>query len=165
MTEQLTLAAPRVTALKRLSQKAVPAAPQVRLSMRRERLRKRVARRAAAWAGLILAGYWLLAFAATHVPMRPGTGGIPHLDKAVHIVIYTGLALLLAAWFGVRKRIGRAKLVALIVLVALAAYATFDEVSQIPVGRTADLRDWFADLAGINFGLCGFFALRSWVRR
>ena len=166
MTEHSTLAARRATAAPGVIPGVFSPEPPVRQSAaRRERLRKRVARRAAAWAGLLLVGYWLLAFTATHMPMRPGNGGIPHLDKAVHLTIYTGLALLLSVWFGVRKRVGGAMFVAGAVLVALVAYATFDEVSQIPVGRTADVRDWFADLAGIHLGLFGFFALRNWVRR
>lgn len=160
MTEPLTLAPPRPAAA------SLPPEPKIRLSVGRERLRKRLARRAAGWAGLLLLGYWLAAFTATHMPMRPpGPGGIPNLDKVVHLAIYTGLALLLSVWFGVRKRVGGAMFVAAAVLVALTAYATFDELTQIPVGRTADFRDWFADLAGINFGLFGFFALRSWVRK
>jgi hypothetical protein len=142
---------------------------QVRLSIRRERLRRRCARRIAARAGLLLVGYWIAAFALTHVPIPKGTGGplfgLPHADKVVHVTIYAGLSLLLSVWFGVRKRIGGALAVAAIVLVCLATYAAFDELTQIPVGRSADLRDWIADVAGIHLGLLGFFALRAWVRR
>lgn len=167
MTEHSTLAAPRVTAAPAVIPGVFTPEPPIRQSAaRRERLRKRVARRATAWVGLMLVGYWVLAFTATHMPMKGGGPGIPHLDKAVHLTIYTGLALLLSVWFGVRKRVGGAMFVAGAVLVALVAYATFDEVSQMAVaGRTADVRDWFADLAGIHLGLFGFFALRSWVRR
>jgi hypothetical protein len=134
---------------------------------RRERLRKRLARRIAGWAGLLLLGYWAAAFTLTHLPMRGGGPlfGIPHADKFVHLGLYAGLSGLLSVWFGVRHRIGGAVAVAVVVLFALAAYAAFDELSQIPVGRTADMQDWLADLAGINLGLCGFFALRGWVRR
>jgi VanZ family protein len=146
--------------------------PQIRLYMppaRPDRLRRRIARRAAAWAGLLLAGYWTTAFAATHLPMpHEGNGNflnVPHADKFVHFGMYCGLALLLSVWFGVRRRIGRAVLVAGIVLCVLSGYAAFDEISQAPVGRDPDLHDWFADLAGVNVGLCGFFALRRWVRR
>ena len=161
MTEHSTL-----TTRRSATRTAPPPEPQIRITAaRRERLRKRLARRLAGWAGLLLVLYWLAAFALTHLPMRPGTGGIPHLDKVVHLTIFTGLSLLLSVWFGVRKRVGGALLVAGCVLVALSAYAAFDELSQIPVGRTADVRDWCADFAGINLGLLGFFALRAWVRR
>lgn len=142
--------------------------PLIRLTAHRERLRRRMARRIAGWAGLLLLGYWLTAFALTHLPMKGEGGpmfGIPHADKLVHMTIYTGLSGLLSVWFGVRHRIGGAVAVAVVVLFALAAYATFDELTQIPVGRDADVLDWLADLAGIHLGLCGFLLLRAWVRR
>lgn len=100
--------------------------------------------------------------------MKGGGGplfGIPHADKLVHLAIYAGLSGLLSVWFGVRHRIGGAVAVAAVVLLALAAYAAFDELSQIPVGRDADFVDWLADVTGIGLGLCGFFVLRGWVRR
>lgn len=145
-----------------------PPEPSIRFTARRERLRRRLARRIAGWAGLLLCGYWIAAFALTHLPMKGGGRpflDIPHADKLAHLAIYTGLSGLLSVWFGVRQRIGGAFGVAVVVLVSLTAYATFDELTQIPVGRHADLFDWFADLAGILLGLCGFFALRAWVRR
>jgi hypothetical protein len=141
---------------------------QIGVRSHQERLRRRLARRIASWAGLLLAGYWVVAFTLTHLPMRGAGGpmfGIRHADKLAHLLIYAGLSGLLSIWFGVRRRMDGAVAVAVIVLLALSSYATFDELSQIPVGRNADLRDWFADLAGINLGLCGFFALRAWVRR
>lgn len=143
--------------------------PQVRLTVaRKERLRRRFARRVAGWAGVILVIYWLGAFAMTHLPMPKEarlTHPFPHADKVVHLAIYTGLSLLLSVWFGVRKKVGGAVLVAAIVLCVLAGYAAFDELSQSQVGRTPDMRDWFADVAGIHLGLIGFIALRGWVRR
>ncbi|MBA3314795.1 MAG: VanZ family protein [Planctomycetaceae bacterium] len=143
--------------------------PQVRITVaRKERLRRRFARKVAAWAGVILVVYWLGAFTMTHLPMPKEARlahDIPHADKIVHLTIYTGLSLLLSVWFGVRKRLGGAVLVAAAVLCLLAGYAAFDELSQSQVGRTPDLRDWFADVAGIHLGLVGFISLRSWVRR
>lgn len=164
MTEHTTLM-PRPDARRDTS----PAEPRIRFTVaRRERLRKRLARRIAGWAGLLLLGYWLVAFTLTHLPMKGGGGplfGIPHADKLVHLAIYAGLSGLLSVWFGVRHRIGGAVAVAAVVLLALAAYAAFDELSQIPVGRDADFVDWLADVTGIGLGLCGFFVLRGWVRR
>ncbi len=44
--------------------------PQVRITVaRKERLRRRFARKVAAWAGVILVVYWLGAFTMTHLPM------------------------------------------------------------------------------------------------
>jgi VanZ family protein len=164
VTEPSTLSARRNTEL-RIHRPE----PQVRITVaRKERLRRRFARKVAGWAGVILAMYWLGAFAMTHVPMPSEAKlahQIPHADKIVHLTIYTGLSLLLSVWFGVRKRFGGALLAAAVVLCLLAGYAAFDEISQGQVGRDPDLRDWFADVAGIHLGLVGFIALRGWVRR
>jgi VanZ family protein len=101
------------------------------------------------------------------MPNEGGGGllGIPHADKLVHLSMYTGLSLLMCVWCGVRRHVSRALVIAAVVSCVLAGYAAFDEISQGPVGRDPDLRDWFADVAGINFGLFGFFAIRAWVRR
>lgn len=164
MTEHLALVERPAT-----QQKAASPAAQIRIEMRRERLRKRLARRMAGWAGFLLIGYWCAAFTFTHIPIPKSVAmpvDVPHLDKLAHMAIYSGLALLLSVWFGVRRKIGGALVVAATVMLVLACYGAFDEISQgWSYGRTPDFRDWLADIAGINFGLFGFFALRSWVRR
>ena len=143
--------------------------PQVRITVaRKERLRRRFARKVAAWAGVLLIVYWVGAFVMTHMPMPKEARlahEVPYADKIVHLTIYAGLSLLLSVWFGVRKRVGGALLVAAVVLCVLAGYAAFDEISQGQVGRDPDVRDWFADVAGIHVGLVGFIGLRGWVRR
>lgn len=40
-------------------------------------------------------------------------------------------------------------------------YAGFDELLQIPVGRTADWADFFADCVGILFGLAIYTMIRN----
>jgi VanZ family protein len=40
-------------------------------------------------------------------------------------------------------------------------YATFDELTQIPVGRTCDVNDWAMDVLGIACGLVAFQVLRG----
>jgi len=164
VTEPSTLAERRKTELRIHSPE-----PHVRITVaRKERLRRRFARKVAGWAGMLLLVYWIGAFAMTHLPMPKEaklTQDLPHADKIVHLTIYAGLSLLLSVWFGVRKRVGGALIVAAVVLCLLAGYAAFDEISQGQVGRDPDVRDWFADVAGIHFGLVGFIALRGWVRR
>ena len=46
----------------------------------------------------------------------------------------------------------------LIIAAVLAAFGACDEITQIPVGRNCDLRDWFADVAGIAAGMAVFAA-------
>jgi len=103
------------------------------------------------FAGLFV--WWSAAFVATHLPLPEDAPGqsIPHLDKAVHFVIYTGLAFLSLSGIA---RLRRASVgVVLTLACVLALYGAVDEVSQIPVGRHADPLDWLADLCGIGAGL------------
>jgi len=44
-------------------------------------------------------------------------------------------------------------------------YGAFDEITQIPVGRTCDMTDWAADVAGIVTGLLVFRLVRAVVYR
>jgi len=48
---------------------------------------------------------------------------------------------------------------------ACAVYGVLDEVTQIPVGRSCDLYDWFADVIGIAVGILAFRYLRPLLYR
>lgn len=135
-----------------------------------ERAAQRIFRQLFRWIGVCLVVYWIFAFTLTHVPFKSESHevaewSIPHIDKVAHMGIYTGLSFLLSVWFGMRRKSRGAIAVALMVSLMMAAYAAFDEITQGPVGRDPDIKDWFADMAGINLGLCGFFCLRQWLRR
>jgi VanZ family protein len=101
------------------------------------------------WAIIALAIYWVLLFIGTHIPAR-------HLvqiranDKFLHAGAFAGLSFLLAWAIPTRKVRSINVLVALVVTIV---YAGVDELLQIPVGRTADWLDFFADIAGITMGL------------
>lgn len=97
-----------------------------------------------------LAAWWLAAFAATHTPippLPPGPDVLLKADKLVHFAIYAGIAFM-AVKAGLGDRLGRWGLAGL-----LLAFAVFDELSQIPVGRHAHFYDWVADAAGVAAGL------------
>jgi len=88
-------------------------------------------------------------------------------DKTGHLVAYAGLALLCVRALGGGLPCRVVLRVAALALVIAAGYGIFDEVHQwfVP-GRSADLRDWFADLAGVCIGivtcwLWGIIAVRS----
>lgn len=101
-------------------------------------------------AALVLAAYWLALFAATHLP-REAVAALGQGDKAAHFFAYFGLAVLLA-WL-LTGTWGARLLVYAAVFAIIAGYGALDEGLQLFVpGRTADLRDWLADLAG---GTCG----------
>jgi VanZ family protein len=113
----------------------------------------KIALAACAIAGL----YWLLLFVSTHIPMkgdpnRPSNG---RDDKIQHVVAFAGLAFLLCTAGAIDGRFGRALVP--YVLLAIVAYAVFDETSQhyIPT-RTSDLNDWVADMLGTGIGLAAF---------
>lgn len=103
---------------------------------------------------IVLAGYWLAMFAATHLPIKVAAlpGGT---DKVIHVGLYALLAALLAiTWQCSAGRLTARHL--RWAWIALAAYAAFDELTQIPVGRTASWADWLADLVGALAGLVLF---------
>jgi VanZ family protein len=82
-------------------------------------------------------------------------------------VAYAGLALLCvrAVGGGLPNRV--VLRVAVLALAIAAGYGIFDEFHQSFVpGRSADIRDWFADVSGalIGIGVCwlwGIIAVRS----
>lgn len=97
----------------------------------------------------------ILAFVATHWPRLElaGTGGAP-LDKLAHALNFAVLTALLWQTGWVRR---------LAVLPAvMVAWSSFDELTQgIPgLGRTVDLDDWLANLAGLSGSVAFIAALR-----
>jgi len=104
---------------------------------------------------ILLATYWLALFAATHVP--PDVVKVPggQVDDVIHFFTYVILAGLLAITWQLSA--GRLTLRHLgWAWIALAVYAAFDELTQIPFGRTASWADWFDDVLGAALGLALF---------
>jgi VanZ family protein len=106
--------------------------------------------------------YWLVMFLASHVKLRDAVEVFHVRDKVLHFVAYAGLAFLAAAYQRFRKGgIGWLDVVGIWTLAV--SYGVLDEITQIPVGRTADPLDWLADAAGAAAGLVAFFAVRRFV--
>ena len=111
-------------------------------------------------ASFCLIGYWLALFAGTHlprVPMPNMAGG--HNDKILHLVAFAGLSFLLS-WAIPTKLTDRFRNVRLAGLSAIL-YGAFDEITQIPVGRTADWLDLIADAIGVVVGLISYCVCRE----
>ena len=108
------------------------------------------------WMACLLVGYWIGMFAGTHVPKIPQPLDTSIPDKTLHYAAFAGLGLLLAAFRSCNARLRWRDLVVLFGVIAL--YGALDEITQIPVGRTADVFDWFADLIGATTGLLVFAA-------
>ena len=66
------------------------------------------------------------------------------IDKLVHLIAFTTLAFPLAR----TGRIGLAP-----VLVGASAFGGIIEVIQPSFGRSADMQDWIADIAGVVLGI------------
>jgi len=99
------------------------------------------------WSAL-LGAYWLALFVATHWPKVPSID-IPGKDRTLHAVAYAILTVLFLKWLQNRlNRWGRLRST-IMGVVLLAAYGAIDELLQVPVGRTADVLDWLADVGGI----------------
>ena len=113
-------------------------------------------------ATVLLVIYWLALFTGTHVPKVP----MPHInnfDKVVHCSAFAVLAFLVA--WAIPTRIDRAQWNVLIAAIVCVTYAAVDELSQMPVGRTADVYDWFADVLGTLLGLTTYLFSRAWLWR
>lgn len=98
----------------------------------------------------ITAVYWLGIFTLTHIPADK-IPPVPVSDKVEHMTAYGLLGILLFACFRVSG--WRSWPTAGTVLLIGVAYGAADELLQIPVNRYADLRDWYADIAGIVLGI------------
>jgi VanZ family protein len=90
-------------------------------------------------------------FIATHLPIQETLGEPPVPDKLAHFVIYGGLGFLLPMWTGWRSRLTWRR--SSLCLAAIVVYAVIDEVTQIPVGRSAEWLDGLADLCGAALGI------------
>jgi len=97
-----------------------------------------------------LVAYWLAMFTGTHLPRIPQALA-DQGDKVLHICGYLGLAFLLLAWRATRGTITLRRLGLLLLLIAI--YGAFDEVTQPLVGRQCDFSDWVADLFGAVLGI------------
>jgi VanZ family protein len=109
---------------------------------------------------IALAGYWLALFVGTHipnnVPLLPSDGA----DKLAHFAAFALLATLLATtWQLAAGHLTARHLVVVWIVVVL--YAAFDEWTQTPVGRDANIWDWTTDTLGALFALTLF----AWLRR
>ncbi|HEX5104278.1 MAG TPA: VanZ family protein [Pirellulaceae bacterium] len=106
---------------------------------------------------VLAALYLALMFAATHWPARPGGTGMG-LDKLVHAGMYAGLAMLILAATGLLRPVTWK--VAIAVVLGVALYGAIDEWTQSFVPhRTADFRDWVADVVGAAAGAAFYMAV------
>ena len=108
---------------------------------------------------LMLTGlYWVVLFVFTHLPparVPRAPGG----DKLHHFLAYLVLAFMLGATLW-QLLPGRRRVIPLVVFLAAAGYGIVDELTQIAVGRDAEVADWVADVCGGAAGALALLALR-----
>ncbi len=110
-----------------------------------------------------LFSYWVLLFIGTHIPSNKLLASMHQSDKVLHLCAFAGLAFLMA-WAiptNMRKLYRNTLLAAFVTVV----YAGLDELLQIPVGRTADWKDFYADCFGIGIGLLVYTLVRALILR
>jgi VanZ family protein len=115
------------------------------------------------WRLYICMGVFAAGFAATHTP----PSGLPNIqvsDKLLHFVGYLVMGSL-ALWQGLTPGVTPHRNKPLRVLLFLAAYAAFDEMTQPLVGRACELLDWTADLAGAIMGLLIVYCVHQMTLR
>jgi VanZ family protein len=114
---------------------------------------------------MMLAGYWSALFYLTHTPPSklPRLPRVRMIDKWAHFLAYAGLAFLFYCSLKDRQNgpLSNLKLT----FGVLAIYGALDELLQFPVGRTASIYDYVADLAGIAFGCLLAVLLRKALLR
>jgi hypothetical protein len=93
----------------------------------------------------------LISLAVLFAPESDVPAAPPGVDKAVHLLLFAALAVS-GRWAGIGWRV----LSSLLVL-----YAAVSEVLQgvTPLGRSASVADWLADVVGVllGLGLWGWF--------
>jgi len=119
-------------------------------------------------ATVALFSYWVLLFIGTHMPANKliafmHLASMHQSDKVLHLGAFAGLAFLMA-WAiptNMQKLYQNTRLAALVTV----AYAGLDELLQIPVGRTADWNDFYADCFGMGIGLLVYSIIRALILR
>jgi VanZ family protein len=101
---------------------------------------------------LLLVGWVLVTFVLTSIPAPKIPVPVRHADKVAHLSAYAVMGFLCARW----RREGGAsqKGAALYSLGFVALVGAFDEIHQFWIpGRTMDVADWVADVAGGAVGI------------
>lgn len=108
--------------------------------------------RTSRYAGPALVVYVLALLIGTHLPGSAIQDSISENDKILHFAAYAVLGLLACNYMSARS-VGSLRGY-LLLYFSLAAFAAFDELTQIPVpGRVSDWGDWWSDMAGISVSL------------
>jgi VanZ family protein len=106
--------------------------------------------------------YWPGVFVLAHIPIPQLVYKAHVSDKGLHFLVYLILTFLL--WFAIspNKKVNWRKAAVWWVLFVVVWYGVVDEWLQGYVGRSCDVTDFFADLAGTLAGLILFSFFTFW---
>jgi VanZ family protein len=107
--------------------------------------------------------YWPTLFVLAHIPIPQLVRTAEVSDKIIHFVAYLVLVFLL--WFAISpgRKVNWRRAAVWWVLLVTVCYGVIDELLQgVVVGRSCDVMDFFADLAGVTTGLIMFTFLTFW---
>lgn len=93
----------------------------------------------------VTVAFWLVMAVLTHTP-SPRLPHTPISDKTGHVLAYAllGAGLMVSLWLSRRLRAGTG----ITVLAVLMGWGAIEEWTQPLVGRSCELADWYADVAG-----------------
>jgi len=107
--------------------------------------------------------YWVTLFILAHIPIPQLVRKADVSDKGLHLLAYMILSFLLASAINPYKKINWRKAAVWWVLLVIACYGIVDELLQGYVaGRSSDIRDFVADLAGTFTGLIVLSIFTFW---
>ena len=111
-------------------------------------------------AGLVI--YWIMLAIVGHIPIPDVVYKARVSDKWLHFLAYLNLVFLL--WFAVRpdSKVRLRSGMVWLVFIVTVAYGGIDELLQPYVGRTKDLGDFLANIAGVSAGLILLAFLAFW---
>ncbi len=112
---------------------------------------------------ILLALYWPALFVLAHIPIPQVIRRAGVSDKSLHFLAYLIVVFLLWFTVGAGKRVNWRKATPWLVLLIILVYGIIDEWSQGYVaGRSSDVLDFVADLAGTLTGLILFSVFTFW---
>jgi len=110
-----------------------------------------------------LALYWSILFILAHIPIPQLVRKADVSDKALHFLAYMILAFLLFSAINPYKKVSWHKATVWWVLLVIVWYGVIDEVLQSYVaGRSCNIKDFVADLAGTLTGLIMLSVFTFW---
>jgi hypothetical protein len=110
----------------------------------------------------LLIFYWTGVFIATHIPVPGWTRKMGVSDKTMHFVAYMTLALLL--WLGTsfEKKVDWKKLRPWFLSIIVILYGLADELLQHFTSRSADIKDFAANVGGLAAAMAVITILPGW---